>query len=99
MRKLSVAEPETAPRVQSGAGAQEYQMRKFFVIMAVATVAAAATTATATARSHHYYHHHHGWMLGFRGSNAELRGNNGNSASGPNSLANPNNAVGVGSGR
>jgi hypothetical protein len=70
-------------------------MRKFFAIMAVVTVAAAATTATATARSYHYYHHHHhAWMLGFRGSNAELRGNNANSASGSNSLSNPNNAAG-----
>ena len=32
------------------------------------------------------------------GSNAELRGNNATSASGTNSLANPNNAAGPGSG-
>ncbi len=73
-------------------------MKKIFAIMAVVTVAAAATTATATARSHHRGHHHHGWTLGLRASNAELRGNNGNSASGRNSLANPNNTSGPGSG-
>jgi hypothetical protein len=68
-------------------------MKKIFAIMAVVTVLAAATTATATARSHHRGHHHH-WSMGLRGSNAELRGNNGNSARGSNSLANPNNTSG-----
>jgi len=72
-------------------------MRKFFAIMAVATVAAAATTTAATARSHHRYHHH-GLSVGLRSSNAELRGNNGNSAQGSYSLANPNNASGPGIG-
>jgi hypothetical protein len=68
-------------------------MKKIFAIMAVVTVVAGATTATATARSHHRYHHH-GWSMGFRGSNAELRGNNGNSGGGSNSLTNPNNTAG-----
>jgi hypothetical protein len=68
-------------------------MKKIFAMMAVAIVVAGATTATATARSHHRGHHHH-WSIGIRGSNAELRGNNGNSAAGSNSLANPNNAAG-----
>jgi hypothetical protein len=72
-------------------------MKKAFAIMAIVTVAAAATTATAAARSHHRYHHH-GWTVGLRSSNAELRGNNGNSARGLNSLANPNNTSGPGSG-
>jgi hypothetical protein len=72
-------------------------MKKIFAIIAVVMVAAAATTATATARSHHRYHHH-GWTVGLRGSNAELRGNNGNSARGLNSLANKNNTSGPGSG-
>ena len=67
-------------------------MKKIFAIMAVVTVVAGATTATATARSHHRGHHH--WSVGLRGSNAELRGNNGNSARGSNSLTNPNNAAG-----
>ena len=72
-------------------------MRKIFATMAVVVVAAAAATTAATARSHHRYHHH-GWTVGLRSSNAELRGNNGNSARGLNSLANPNNASGPGSG-
>jgi hypothetical protein len=70
-------------------------MKKILAIVAVATVAAAATASTATARSHR---HHHGWGVGLRASNAELRGNNGNSAGGRNSLANPNNTSGPGSG-
>jgi hypothetical protein len=74
------------------ARAEEDQMKKIFAIMAVVTVVAGATTATATARSHHRGHHH--WSMGIRGSNAELRGNNGNSARGSNSLANPNNTAG-----
>jgi len=68
-------------------------MKRIFAIMAVATMVAAATAQTAAAR--HY--RHHGW-IGLRSSNAELRGNNGNSAYGRNSLANPNNAAGAGSG-
>lgn len=69
-------------------------MKKIFAIMAIVTVVAGATTATATARSH-YRGHHHYWSMGLRGSNAELRGNNGNSARGRNSLANPNTAAGI----
>jgi hypothetical protein len=68
-------------------------MKKIFATMAVVALVAGATTATATARSHYRGHHHH-WSIGIRGSNAELRGNNGNSARGSNSLANPNNAAG-----
>jgi hypothetical protein len=71
-------------------------MKKIFVTMAIVTVVAGATMATASARSHR--HHHHGWSFGFRGSNAELRGNNGNSAGGTNSLANRHNTRGPGSG-
>jgi hypothetical protein len=67
-------------------------MKKIFAILAVVTVAAGATMSTATARSHHRGYHH--WSVGLRGSNAELRGNNGNSARGSNSLANPNNTAG-----
>jgi hypothetical protein len=73
--------------------AEQHKMKKIFAIVAIAILAAGATTATAIARTHH--RHHHYWSLGFRGSNAELRGNNGNSASGSNSLANPKNAAGV----
>jgi hypothetical protein len=69
-------------------------MKRFFAILAVAMVVAGATTAAATARSYHHYHHY-GW-LGFRASNAELRGNNANSARGSNSLTNPNVAAGIG---
>jgi hypothetical protein len=78
-------------------------MNKMLLIMAAAMVVAVATSATATARSYHYRDHHHyygrslgfhNWTPRFRGSNAELRGNNGNSASGSNSLANPENASG-----
>jgi hypothetical protein len=72
-------------------------MKKIFATLAVMAVAAAAISTPATASSHHRYHHH-GWTVGLRGSNAELRGNNGNSARGVNSLANPNNATGAGSG-
>jgi hypothetical protein len=70
----------------------EEVMKRIFAIMAVAAVVAAAS-APASAR--HY--RHHGW-IGFRTSNAELRGNNGNSAWGRNSLTNPNNTAGPGSG-
>ena len=68
-------------------------MKKIFAIMAIVTVVAGATTATAMARSYHHRHYH--WSFGLRGSNAELRGNNGNSAGGSNSLTNPRNAGGV----
>jgi hypothetical protein len=68
-------------------------MKKVFAILAIVTVMAGATTATATARSHHRGHHH--WAFGLRGSNAELRGNNANSAHGSNSLTNPRNAANV----
>jgi len=71
-------------------------MKKIFAIVTVVTVVAGATTATATARSHRGHHHH--WSIGLRGSNAELRGNNGNSARGTNSLANRHNTSGPGSG-
>jgi hypothetical protein len=72
-------------------------MKKVFAILAVTMMVAGATTTAATARSYHHYryHHHYGWM-GFRSSNAELRGNNANSAWGRNSLANPNVAAGIG---
>ena len=68
-------------------------MKRIFAILAIVTMVAAATSAPASAR----HHRHHGW-IGLRSSNAELRGNNGNSAYGRNSLANPNNASGPGSG-
>jgi hypothetical protein len=68
-------------------------MKKIFAMMAIVTVVAGATMAAATARSHHHGHRH--WAFGLRGSNAELRGNNGNSAGGSNSLTNPRNAAGV----
>ena len=68
-------------------------MKKIFAIVAIAIMAAGATTATATARTHH--RHHHYWSLGFRGSNAELQGNNANSLRGSNSLTNPKNAGGI----
>jgi hypothetical protein len=68
-------------------------MKKILVIMAAATLLAGATSVTATARSYHH-RHYHGWSHFIRGSNAELRGNNGNSAWGSNSLANPNNTSG-----
>lgn len=71
-------------------------MKRIFAIMAVATVVAGATITTASARYHH--RHYHGWSVGLRGSNAELRGNNGNSGGGRNSLTNPNNTAGPGSG-
>jgi hypothetical protein len=82
----------------NGATAEVFQMKKIFAIMAITIVAAGATMATASARSYRHHHHHHGWSFGFRGSNAELRGNNGNSAGGTNSLANRHNTSGPGSG-
>jgi len=68
-------------------------MKKLFAILAV-TMIVAGTTAASARSYHHYRHHHYGW--GFRASNAELRGNNANSAWGRNSLANPNVAAGIG---
>ena len=68
-------------------------MKKIFATMAIVALAATATAA-ATARSHHRGHHHY-WSIGIPGSNAELRGNNGNSAGGRNSLSNPNTAAGI----
>jgi hypothetical protein len=72
-------------------------MRKFLAVMAAAIVIAGFTIDSASAR----HHHRHGRMglgmfsmRGLGGSNAELRGNNGNSANGSNSLANPNNTSG-----
>jgi hypothetical protein len=71
-------------------------MKKVFAIVAVAMMVAGATMTTASAhRYYHHYRHHYGW-LGFRSSNAELRGNNANSAWGRNSLANPSVAAGIG---
>jgi hypothetical protein len=81
------------PAFRTGASAEENQMKRIFAILAVVTVAAGATVTTATANNHHRGHHHH-WSVGLRSSNAELRGNNANSARGSNSLANPNNAAG-----
>jgi hypothetical protein len=75
----------------------EVEMTKFLAVMTVALVIAGFTIDSASAR----HHHRHGglghWfsMRGLSGSNAELRGNNGNSASGSNSLANPNNTSGA----
>jgi hypothetical protein len=80
-----------------GADLTEVEMRKFLAVMTVALVIAGFTIDSASAR----HHHRHGglghWfsMRGLSASNAELRGNNGNSASGSNSLANPNNTAGA----
>lgn len=91
----SLAEPDYGSGVQElgsiNTSPERHEMKKIFAIVAIAIMASGATTATA--RTHH--RHHHYWSLGFRGSNAELRGNNANSASGSNSLANPKNAAGI----
>lgn len=75
-------------------------MRKLLAVMTASLVMAGFTVESASARHHHRHGRmSHGMtvgssMRGFAGGNAELRGNNGNSASGSNSLANPNNATG-----
>ena len=89
-----IGELGAGPGVQKLDNDGAYPMKRIFAVMAIMTVVAGATMATATARTHHRGHHHH-WSMGLRGSNAELRGNNGNSAGGSNSLANPNNAAGT----
>jgi hypothetical protein len=78
----------------------EIEMRKLLAVVTASLVIAGFTMDSASAR----HHHRHGRMdhkmtvgssmRGAGGGNAELRGNNGNSASGSNSLANPNNATG-----
>jgi hypothetical protein len=68
-------------------------MKRFCAIVAVALVVAGATTTAASARRYHHY-----GMFGFRGSNAELRGNNANSGGGRYSASNPHNTAGEGSG-
>ena len=76
-------------------------MKKLLAVVTASLVIAGFTVDSASARHHHRHGRmgHHGMtvgssMRGFAGSNAELRGNNGNSASGSNSLSNPNNATG-----
>jgi hypothetical protein len=69
-------------------------MKKILVIIAIAVLAGGATMTAAVAKSHHRLHHLH-WSVGIPGSNAELRGNSGNSAGGRNSLTNPNTAAGI----
>jgi hypothetical protein len=75
----------------------EVEMRKLLAIATVSLVMAGFTVDAASAR-HHHRHIGHGMTVGSSmrsvGGNAELRGNNGNSARGSNSLANPNNATG-----
>jgi hypothetical protein len=79
-----------------GADSMEVEMRKFLAVMTAAVVIAGFTIDSASARHHHRHGGPgHGFsMRGLGGSNAELRGNNSNSASGSNSLANPNNTSG-----
>lgn len=59
-------------------------------VLSVVVLLAACTGLTMQpALAKRYYHHHHGHsMMGVRGSNAELRGNNANSATGSNSAVN-----------
>jgi hypothetical protein len=78
----------------------EIEMKKLLAVMTASLVIAGFTLDSAFAK-HHYRHGRMGHgitvgssMRGVGGGNAELRGNNGNSASGSNSLANPNNATG-----
>ena len=64
------------------------KLKKLLAIATASLMIAAFTTDAASARHHH---HHHGYrmshgMMGAPGNNAELGGNNGNSASGDNSL-------------
>jgi hypothetical protein len=77
-------------------------MRKLLAVTAAALLVAGFTMDSASARHHHRHgkNMNEGMTVGSSmrgaggGSNAELRGNNGNSAGGSNSLANPNNATG-----
>lgn len=74
-----------------------------FVSMTAAALIAAVSVAPAMARHHTTKHKAApGMTTGAapapRGNNAELGGNNGNSASGSNSLTNPNNPGSTGSG-
>jgi hypothetical protein len=68
------------------------EMKKLLAIATTALTIAAFTTDSASARHHHRHHRmDHGMTTGMgaggmRGNNAELGGNNGNSASGSNSL-------------
>jgi hypothetical protein len=67
-------------------------MKKLLAIATTALTIAAFTTDGASARHHHRHHRMSDRMTtgmgagGMRGNNAELGGNNGNSASGSNSL-------------
>jgi hypothetical protein len=78
----------------------EVEVRKLLAVATASLVIAGFTVDSASARHHHRHGRiGHGMtvgssMRGSGGGNAELRGNNGNSASGSNSLANPNNATG-----
>ena len=73
-------------------------MKKLLVVATALLIVAAFTVDAASARHHHRIHQRTGHAMttgsaiGPAGSNAELKGNNGNSAGGSNSLANPNNA-------
>jgi hypothetical protein len=80
---------------------KESIMRKLLAIVIASLIAGTFTLDAASARYHHRAHHQvsHGTTTGMStrpagpaGSNAELQGNNGNSAGGSNSLANPDNA-------
>jgi len=68
-------------------------MKKLLTLAAASLMIAGLTMDAASARHRHYSHHGFGFFK-LRASNAELRGNNANSASGSNSLANPNNTSG-----
>jgi hypothetical protein len=72
----------------------EIEMRKLLTVVIASVVVAGFTMDSASARHHHRHGKMSHGMTMKGGSNAELRGNNGNSASGSNSLANPNNATG-----
>jgi len=74
-------------------------MKKLLLVMTALLMAGAFTVDAASARHHHRAHHRvSGATTGMStgsgpaGSNAELKGNNGNSAGGSNILANPENA-------
>ena len=74
-------------------------MRTFFAVMTATLVIAGFTMESASAKHRHRPGANHGVTVGSSvrrpaGNNAELGGNNGNSAGGSNSLANPNNATG-----
>jgi hypothetical protein len=67
------------------------KMKKLFSLTAAGLLVAGLTVSAADAkhRRHHHMHHasmHRKMTTGMGGNNAELMGNNGNSASGSNSL-------------